>query len=273
MSIDTVARAPVARLLADDDPEPVGFVDRDTGSPFVVICDHAGNAVPVLLAGLGLPPEELARHIAIDIGALAVAERVAARLGAPLVFQRYSRLVVDCNRLPSAPDSMAETADGTPVPGNRNLDPAARQARLSELLDPYHGRIETLLDARAADGRPTLLVSVHSFTPALRVQRKDRPWDVGLCWHRDARLSRLVIEGLSAEPGLRIGENEPYSVDMVKDYSIPVHGEGRGLPYVEFEVRQDHLATVEAAELWAERLTRALLGAAARFDGTPGPGA
>ncbi len=256
----------IPRLLAEHDPAPVGFVGRDGQSPFVVICDHAGNAVPAALANLGLPPEELARHIAIDIGALAVAERMAAHLEAPLVFQRYSRLVVDCNRLPTAHDSIAAVADGTAVPGNADLDAASREARVAALHAPYHRQIAALLDARAARGQPTFLVSMHSFAPELRLRPADRPWDVGLCWHRDVRLSRLLVEGLADEAGLRIGENQPYSVDMENDYSIPVHGEGRGLPYVEFEVRQDHLATAGDAEIWAERLSRVLLRAASRFD-------
>ena len=276
MSIDSVLGAPalsatVAPLLGEDEPEPVGFVDRDGPSPFVVICDHAGNAVPASLADLGLPPEELARHIAIDVGALAVAKRVAERLGAPLIFQRYSRLVIDCNRIPSARDSIAEVADGTTVPGNRELDAAGRLARQVALHDPYHRHIAALLDGRAAAGRRTYLVSMHSFAPVLRLRPNDRPWDVGLCWNRDTRLSRLLVEELVAEAGLRVGENQPYSVDMANDYSIPIHGEGRGLPYVEFEVRQDHLATSQGAELWAERLSRVLLRAAGRLDDTAEP--
>lgn len=271
MSIDRVATAS-APLLGAADPEPVGFVDRSGLSPFVVICDHAGNAVPAALAGLGLPPEELARHIAIDVGILAVAERLAAAVEAPLIFQRYSRLVVDCNRKPTARDSIAETADGTPVPGNSNLDPAQREARVAALHTPYHRRIDAVLNARAAAGLPTFLVSMHSFTPALRLRPTQRPWDVGLCWFRDARFSRLLIEELSTERDLVVGQNQPYSVDMENDYSIPIHGEARGLPYVEFEVRQDLLGSTAAAEVWAGRLARVLRRAADRFEPPAGAG-
>lgn len=265
MTTDTALRTRPAPLLSQRDPDPVGFVERDSPSPFVVICDHAGNVIPAALGDLGLPPEELSRHIGIDIGALAVAERVAASLEAPLIFQRYSRLVVDCNRIPRAPDSMAEVADGTVVPGNQGLDERSRRMRQGEILEPYHRRITSVLDARAAAGRPTLLVSIHSFTPVLRARPSDRPWQVGLCWHRDDRLSRLVVEELRTEAGLNVGENEPYSVNMEVDYSIPFHGERRGIPYVEFEMRQDLLSDDAAADIWAARLTRVLLAAADRL--------
>lgn len=265
MTTDTALVTKPATLLTARDPDPVGYVERDTASPFVVICDHAGKLIPQALGDLGLPPEEIGRHIGIDIGALAVAERVAARLDAPLVYQRYSRLVVDCNRIPSAADAMAEIADGTPVPGNQGLDARARRMRQTEILEPYHRRITALLDARAAAGRPTLLVSIHSFTPSLRARPAARPWQVGLCWHRDDRLSRLVVAELRKEEGLLVGENEPYGVNMEADYSIPFHGERRGLPYVEFEVRQDLLPDEAAAEEWAERLARVLRAAAERL--------
>ncbi len=265
MSTDTALRTRPAPLLSERDPDPVGFVDRESQSPFVVICDHAGNLIPQVLGDLGLPPAELGRHIGIDIGALAVAERVASGLDAPLIFQRYSRLVIDCNRIPRAPDSMAEVADGTLVPGNQGLDERARRLRQTEILEPYHRQITSILDARAAAGRRTLLISIHSFTPSLRTRPADRPWQVGLCWHRDDRLSRLVVEELRREAELNVGENEPYSVNMEVDYSIPFHGERRGIPYVEFEVRQDLLPDASAAEAWAARLTRVLLAAVDRL--------
>lgn len=260
------AEAKAAALLGSEDPEPVGELNATLRSPFFLVCDHAGNAVPAALSNLGLPREELQRHIALDLGALAVAQGLARRLQAPLVFQRYSRLVIDCNRKPEAPDSTAATADGTMVPGNRDLDASARRARVAELLQPYHRCITQRLDARAAEGLTTLLVSVHSFTPSLRARPVERPWDLGLCWGHDRRFTDRVLHALEGESDLCIGANQPYDVDLVNDYSIPVHGEGRGLPYVEFEIRQDHLTTPAETEAWAERLARVLQSAAAGFD-------
>jgi predicted N-formylglutamate amidohydrolase len=254
------------RLLGPTDPEPVEELNPDSTSPFFLICDHAGNAVPAVLDNLGLPPEELGRHIGIDIGALGVAIGLAERLGASLVHTRYSRLVIDCNRKPESPTAMAEVADGTEVPGNRSLTPDERAARVEEILLPYHARITERLDGRAAAGVPTLLVSVHSFTPRLRARPADRPWHIGLCWAEAQGFSRHVL-GLLAkmEPDLVLGHNEPYDVDMVNDYSIPVHGEGRGLPYIEIEIRQDQIATPEGQALWAERLVPVLHRAAETF--------
>jgi len=253
-------------LLGPQDPAPVGELEGSRESPFFLICDHAGNAVPAALDGLGVRAEELERHIAIDRGALAVARLLAGRLAAPLIFQRYSRLVIDCNRRPEASDSISALADGTEVPGNRDLGEAERQARRIEILLPYHERIEKALDARSAAGLPTLFVSVHSFTPSLRSRPARRPWDLGLCWGRDRRFNDAVLAALEEqERALCLGRNEPYAVDMDNDYSIPLHAEARKLPYVEFEMRQDLLEAPDALEVWAARLERALRRAAHDF--------
>lgn len=247
-----------AGLLGPGDAAPVGLRNGDARSPFLLICDHAGNAVPRALDGLGLAPADLDRHIAYDIGILGVSERLADRLGAPLVFQRYSRLVVECNRRFDHDESIAPVSDGTPVPGNRGLAASARARRVREIALPYHDAIARRLDARRDRGSDTVLVSMHSFTPSLQSRPFDRPWHVGLCVGADERFTRHVLDALRGEAGLVVGLNEPYGVDMAKDYSIPVHGEARGLPYVEFEVRQD-LITDEAGQArWAERLARVL---------------
>lgn len=258
--------ASLSTLLGPSDPAPVGELAGAGDSPFFLVCDHAGNAVPASLDGLGLPQAERERHIAIDRGALAVAKKLATRLQAPLVYQRYSRLVIDCNRKPGVADSIPAVSDATAVPANRNLDPAERRARHDAILKPYHDRIGELLDVRERSGVPTLFVSVHSFTPELRARPQERPWDLGLCWGDDRRFNDLVLAALEEQAtDLRLGRNEPYGVDMVNDYSIPVHAEGRGLPYVEFEMRQDHLEDAAAPERWAARLERALRLAADRF--------
>jgi predicted N-formylglutamate amidohydrolase len=252
-------------VLTAGDPDPVGIENPQSDAPFLLICDHAGNAVPARLGDLGLAPEELNRHIAIDIGALSVARRLVTLLDAPLYYQRYSRLVVDSNRQLHAADSMPTLSDGTEVPGNRGLSPEEREARARAILAPYHDRIEEAIEHRLSRGRETILVSVHSFTPKLKARPTDRPWHVGVCWGEDDRFARHTLAALAAEHDLRVGANEPYSVDMVNDYSIPLHAERRRLPYVEFEIRQDLLSGEREAQEWADRLARVLRRARETF--------
>ncbi len=254
-------------LLGPTDPAPVGLRNCAGDSPFFLICDHAGNAVPAALGGLGLDSGDLDRHIGIDIGILGVSERLSDLLGAPLVFQRYSRLVVECNRRPTAPDFVAAVSDGTPVPGNAGVSAGERARRAGEISEPYHREIVSRLDERQAAGRPAILVSMHSFTPSLLARPSQRPWHVGLCYGADRRFTVPVLDALAMEPGLNVGRNEPYGVNMAADYSIPVHGEERGLPYVEFEIRQDLIASTDGQRQWAERIARVLKAAYASYAG------
>ncbi|MCC7272607.1 MAG: N-formylglutamate amidohydrolase [Alphaproteobacteria bacterium] len=244
-------------LLEPDEPPAVTVTDADGRSPFVVTCDHASNRVPRRLAGLGLSEAERDRHIAWDIGALAVARRLAARLGAPLVAAGYSRLVIDLNRPLAARDLMAEISDATPVPGNHGLSPADRQARIDQLFRPYHAAISALLDRRAAAGRPSLLVCQHSFTPRLSGGAA-RPWHIGLAPGRDRRFGELLAAALRRDPALVVGWDEPYAIGPASDYGVPVHGDGRGIPAVLIEIRQDGVAGDAGAARWADRLAGSL---------------
>lgn len=243
-------------LLAPDEARPV-MVDHPGGSSDLLLtCDHAGRAIPRRLGQLGLPDAELERHIAYDIGARAVAEQVADALDATLIRQVYSRLVIDCNRDPGVPSSIPEISETTRIPGNEGLTEAARQARIAEIFTPYHAAIAATLDARAEAGRVTALISVHSFTPVFKGTA--RPWHAAVLYNRDARLSRLLKARLEAEGGLVVGDNEPYFVSDLTDYTIPVHAERRGLPYLEIEIRQDLIGSAEGQREWAGRLTRLL---------------
>ena len=244
----------IENLLGPDDPQPVGLRNENSSSPFLLICDHAGHAVPSALKNLGLPESELKRHIGYDIGILGVSEILSDMLTAPLVFQRYSRLVVECNRLDTSPDSIALVSDGTAVPGNIGLNEASRVMRHSEIAHPYHREIVSRLDDRQNQGLPVVLLSMHSFTPSLLAKPFARPWHVGLCYNADARLSNHILAALDKQTDIAVGRNQPYGVDMVRDYSIPIHGEKRGIPYAEFEIRQDLIATAAGQRAWAERL-------------------
>ena len=246
-------------LLSEDDVAPFDVDNRGGGSPFLFICDHAGRLLPRALGTLGLSEEELASHVAWDIGAGAVARRLAATLDACFIWQRYSRLVIDCNRPLTAVDSIAARSERTVIPGNRDVSPDAAAARAREIFEPYHDEIRSTLARRQQEGRHTVLVAVHSFTPVfLDVAR---PWHVGVLYNHDSRLAAPLLRELRTESDLVVGDNEPYAVTDLSDFSIIHHGERRGIPHVELELRQDLLRD-EAGEIaWAARLARCLVAA------------
>jgi predicted N-formylglutamate amidohydrolase len=251
-------------FLEHDEPPPATFNNEAGRSVFFLTCDHAGRVIPRRLDGLGLPDHETQRHIAWDIGIGAVGRRLSLLLDAAVVLQTYSRLVIDCNRDPRVPSSILEISETTEIPGNRGLTETARAARINEIFRPYHETIGAALDRRAAAGRASVLVALHSFTPVFKGVA--RPWHAAVLYNRDARLARSLFELLSAEDGLVIGENEPYAVSDLTDYTIPVHGERRGLPHVEIEIRQDQLDHPKGQATWAERLARLLPAAYAEFS-------
>ncbi len=252
------------RLLAPDEPDPVSIGHWGSTAPFFLACDHAGRRIPRSLGRLGVPEDELLRHIAWDIGIWGTSQRIARALDAFLIGQPYSRLCIDCNRPVTSPTSIPEISESTPIPGNVGIAHDDRVARVAALFTPYHNRIVRELDARAH--RPTLFVAMHSFTN--RYKGFDRPWHAGVLFNQDQGISRIMLDLLRAEPGLVVGENEPYSVSDTSDYSAPVHAERRGLPYLEIEIRQDLIATPEGEAEWAERFIRLLPEAWRRFTET-----
>jgi predicted N-formylglutamate amidohydrolase len=212
--------------------------------------------IPRVLGDLGLPESELTRHIAWDIGIAGVAEVLSGHLDAHLVAQRYSRLVIDCNRPPTAPSSIPIISEATTVPGNEGLAREEAEARRRQIFDPYHRRIDEVIDARLAAGMPTVLVSLHSFTPVYAGIA--RPWHVGTLYHRDTKLPPRLLKHLRAEADLVVGDNEPYAVSDETDYTIPVHGEARGLMNSGIEIRQDLIGDASGQQQWADRLARLL---------------
>jgi predicted N-formylglutamate amidohydrolase len=252
-------------LLGPDEPPAFVATNRQGRSNFVIVVDHASARIPRRLRDLGLPAAELQRHIAWDIGALAVARHVADTLDAPLVAQNYSRLVIDCNRDPRVATSIPTISESSEIPGNVGLSDAQRLARRTEIFDPYHGHIRSLLDERAAAGRPTILVAQHSMTNIFKGVRREM--HAAVLYGRDRRFAGVVLEMLRSEPGLVVAENQPYFVTDDTDYSIPQHGEARGLPHVEIEIRQDLLLHESGQKEWAQRITRALQSSATAFHG------
>jgi predicted N-formylglutamate amidohydrolase len=250
-------------LLATDEPSPVIESGSLLSSNFLIVVDHASARIPRRLGTLGLPGAELKRHIAWDIGALAVAREVAAALDAPLVAQNYSRLVIDCNRDPGVESSIPRLGESIEIPGNIGLTAAEIAARRAEIFAPYHERIAAVLDARQAAGRTTILIAQHSMTDVFKgVARRMHG---AVLYNRDRRFAGLLLDILRREPGLIMADNEPYFVSDATDYSIPHHAESRGLPHVEIEIRQDLISDAAGQAQWAERLGAALRAAERAF--------
>lgn len=248
------------RLLAVDEPHPLEVFNPQGGSEFFLICEHAGRLVPARLGTLGLDEADRSRHIAWDIGARDIAMELARLLDAPLYMQRYSRLVCDCNRQPDVASFIPDISETTVIPGNANLPPEEIEARVAEIFQPFHDAVTQALDARDAAGRRTILATVHSFTPVYK--GVSRPWQIGVLFNRDTVLSPQIVRYLEANTDYEVGVNEPYAVGDDTDYAIPVHGEKRGYPCVEFEIRNDLTCGRQAVEDWAGLLADSLRHAA-----------
>jgi len=243
-------------LLSPSDPAPVAVVNPNGARAALLVCDHASNAVPAMLHGLGLRERELHRHIALDIGAAEVTRELARLLDTPAVLPGYSRLVIDCNRPLDHPTSIVTVSDGVEIPGNRDLSDADRRARIDACFWPYHRRIGAGLAGFAQRGLRPAIISMHCFTPVL--DGRERPWHVGVLWDEDDRIARPLIAALGARDGLVVGNNEPYSGRERYGYTVEVHAMETGLPNVLIELREDQVAGAAAqartAGLMAETL-------------------
>lgn len=242
--------------MAADEPPPVNVLNPAAPSPFLLLGDHAGNRIPRGMADLGLPESERTRHIAWDIGIAALGTALSARLDATFIHQTYSRLVIDCNRRPGAPDSIPPVSDGTKIAANAALDVVGATARAKAIQGPYQAAIASEIERRLAAGQETILISLHSFTPVMR--NIHRPWQVGILHDAgDSRFARAMLAFFAQDSALTVGDNEPYSMDTI-DYTVPFHAYERRLPYAEIEIRQDLLADQNGVSSWSHRLEQAL---------------
>ena len=221
------------------------------GKGLVLVCDHARNAIPASHGSLGLPPHELERHIAYDIGAEGVTRGLAERLGAPAVMAGFSRLLIDPNRGEDDPTLVRQLYDGTIIPGNYPLSEAERQWRLEKWFRPYHAAVAALISGETRPGFSPFIVSIHSFTP--QMQGRKRPWHIGLLWDRDDRATLPLLEMLALEPDLTVGDNEPYDGALRGD-TMFTHAVKPGFAHVLIEIRQDLIAAPPGQAEWADRL-------------------
>ncbi|MHA3978098.1 N-formylglutamate amidohydrolase [Halovulum sp. GXIMD14794] len=228
---------------------PAAVVETPGGSaPIVLVCEHASNRIPAALDGLGLDDTARVSHAAWDIGALELARALSARLDAPLVRSRVSRLVYDCNRPPEAAGAMPERSEAFEVPGNRDLTEAQRARRVRDVYQPFRDLLSRTLDAKA----PCTMVTVHSFTPVY--DGVSRAVELGLLHDADASLAQAMLDAAPAHLDLMTMLNEPYSAADGVTHTLREHATPRGLPNVMIEVRNDLLGDAPAIEKIADGL-------------------
>jgi predicted N-formylglutamate amidohydrolase len=219
------------------------IVIEESAQDLLLIADHASNYVPPELQ-LGVAPELLNEHVALDVGVAPLAESLCGRLGCAGILGGVSRLVIDLNRELDTHGLIPAMSDGRLIPGNRNLSEEARHRRIAEWWEPYH----RIVEERIASTRPKMLISLHSFTPKLSSDDVHRPWQVGVLYNEDERAARIAIP-LLEERGVVTGDNQPYS-GKVLNATMNRHAEGNGIPYLGLEVRQDLLLAPEAVAEW-----------------------
>lgn len=241
-------------LLAGED-EGAEVVNGGSRSPIFLVCEHAGHRLPRTLGTLGLSEEDRRRHIAWDIGAGSVARHLSSAIDAPLVLQRYSRLVYDCNRPPEATSAIPEVSETTHIPGNRHLTVEEKAERADAIYRPFHRRVEERLDERQREGTPTVFVTIHSFTPLFKGEK--RQLDVGLLYDKDRSFSDILLP-LLANSGFDVRLNEPYGPEDGVCHTLNLHAGARGLPYAMIEIRNDLIAHEAGQAEWANRLANVL---------------
>ncbi|WP_022665402.1 N-formylglutamate amidohydrolase [Desulfospira joergensenii] len=245
---------PEEKMLLPEEPDPVGIYNPVENASFLFLCEHAENRIPAALDMLGLPRSEINRHIGWDIGALETAKALAKRLNAPLFFQRYSRLVIDCNRPLESGGLIPQKSESTLIPGNKEVSESERIQRIDEIWNPYQQAVRNYLEKKKPP-KP-FVITMHSFTPVFRGEK--RPWEVGLLYNRCPETAAVLKERLRVNaPGVNIGMNQPYSVSDEEDYTIPIFGETMGFYHVLVEIRQDLIDERAKREKWINLFLKA----------------
>jgi predicted N-formylglutamate amidohydrolase len=226
------------------------IVGQNRDSSIVVTCDHASNRVPVEVHGgdLGVPPSEMERHIAYDVGAAGVSENLGELLNVPVILSNFSRLVIDPNRGEDDPTLVMKLYDGTLIPANRHVAEADMTWRLENCYRPYHRALGQLIESR----EQPVVVSIHSFTPQL-AGRPKRPWHIGILYSHDRRLADRMLRLLRDQSDICVGENEPYGGHLDGD-SIDKHALRHGYHNILIELRNDLIGDAAGQKQWAERL-------------------
>lgn len=226
--------------LLEPGASAIAVENESAGGDIVIVCEHASRLVPEKLGDLGLGAAALESHIAWDPGALELSRRLSSSLDAVLVYQRYSRLVYDCNRPPEAPSAVAEKSEIFQIPGNKDISEAERQARVSEIYLPFRDGLYEILSYRRATGRPSILVTIHSFTPVYF--GKKREVEIGILHDSDSRFADAMLFEAQREPqNYMVMRNQPYGPTDGVTHTLLEHGIANGIPNVMIEVRNDLL--------------------------------
>ena len=242
-----------AELLSEQEPAAYEIFNHDGAAPLMIACDHASNRVPDVLKGLGIAPALLELHIAYDIGARQVAERLAMKFDAPLITANYSRLVIDLNRHFGDLGMFAEMSDEHVIVGNQNLTAQQMSARIDAIFRPYHRRHGEMVDTLKEKFKKPIILSVHSFTD--QYQGFSRPWQFGVLWDQDEALAMQLLKNFSSaanahQPPLVIGNNEPYHARQPLGYSLVEHAAKKNVEMALIEIRQNLIAD-DAGQQWA----------------------
>ena len=254
----------LSRSLVSD--ETAALVENADGkSDIVLICEHAGRQLPEFVGSLGVDEAIMSTHIAWDLGAAALARMLSQGLDAVLILQRYSRLVYDCNRSFEAQDAIAERSDEVFIPGNSGLSLEQRQQRYDRVYRPFYKAISELVEGRIAAGKKSVIVTIHSFTPFYKGQR--RTLDLGIMHDADARLADSLLSLTGNQQDYRAARNEPYSAKDGATHTLITHGVKHTLLNIMLEIRNDLITDADAQKQWALRLENLLTRA---LDNGPG---
>ena len=255
---------------ATDDPsanEVVGVTNRSGAGQFLIVCEHASKFIPAGFGNLGLEDAALNSHIAWDPGALAVAEAMSALLDAPLVAQRVSRLLYDCNRPPEAESAVPVVSEVTQVPGNTGLSAADREARVARFHAPFRDTLAGCIDRRLQAGHSPAIVTVHSFTPIFKGVRRET--GLGILHDTDARLADALLEATKTRPGPASHRHPPSGPEGGGTHPLARHGVARGLLNVMLEIRNDLIGDAASQAAMARWLSRCLTAALAALADAP----
>ncbi len=199
----------------------------------VLSCEHASARLPPAWPW----PESDRRlqntHWNVDIGAAEFTREMAELVGATAVLARFTRLLIDPNRVLDSATLFRDSAEGLPIQLNEGLDDEERQRRIDQYYLPFHRAMDRYIgQAQSAN----LLFSVHSFTPMY--EGVARELELGVLFDENADLADAVCAGLS-DAGFDARLNEPWSGLNGLMYSALRHATTYKKRSLEIEMRQD----------------------------------